>query len=127
MLDPAGRTEDSVRHALKESFRSRVLARTRTTLAGAARTEAESLLELRRMTANLNSADRGSLTEAWYAARREGLVAHPEMLPERNPGAYEAAAAGLRRGLDGGGGQVDRGGARRAGCRADQRHAGGVL
>jgi hypothetical protein len=89
MIDPSGRTEDAVRHALKEHFRARVLARVRTTAEGVARTEAESLAELQRLTAGLNPSDRGNLTEAWYGATRGNLVAHPEMSPEHNPGLAE--------------------------------------
>ena len=86
MIDPAARTEDAVRHALKEQFRGRVLARARTSADGVARTEAESLAELQRLTAGLNPSDRGNLTEAWYGATRGNVVAHPEMSPEYNPG-----------------------------------------
>jgi hypothetical protein len=89
MIAPSGRTEDAVRHALKEHFRARVLQRVRTTADGVARTEAESLAELQRLTAGLNPSDRGNLTEAWYGATRGHLVAHPEMSPEQNPGLTE--------------------------------------
>ena len=89
MIDPSGRTEDAVRHALKEQLRGRVLARVRTTADGVARTEGESLAELQRLTAGLNAADRGNLAEAWYATVRDNLVAHPEMSPEHNPGLTE--------------------------------------
>ncbi len=86
MINPSGRTEEAVRHALKVEFRPRVLRRVRTTAEGVARTEAESLAELQRLTAGLNPSDRGNLTEAWYGATRGNLVAHPGMLPEHNPG-----------------------------------------
>ncbi len=89
MIDPSERTEDAVRHALKEHFRGRVLARVRTTAAGVARSEAESLAELQRLTAGLNAADCGNLAEAWYGVTRGNLVAHPEMSPENNPGLAE--------------------------------------
>ncbi|ACY13359.1 hypothetical protein Hoch_0733 [Haliangium ochraceum DSM 14365] len=86
MIEPSGRTEDAVRHALKEQFRGRVLQRARFSVDGVARTEAESLAELQRLTAGLNPSDRGSLVEAWYGASRGDLVAHPAMSPEDNPG-----------------------------------------
>ncbi len=89
MIDPSGRTEDAVRHALKEQLRARVLARVRTTADGVARSEAESLAELQRLTAGLNAADRGNLAEAWYGATRGNLMAHPEMSPEHNPALAE--------------------------------------
>jgi hypothetical protein len=85
MVSPSGRTEDSVRHALKQSFEPRVLNRTMHTADGALRSEADSVLELRRLTQGLNPADQGNLTEAWYAMRRPGLTAHPEMQPGDNP------------------------------------------
>lgn len=84
MLAPSGRTEDSVRHALKEAFRSRVLNRVRFDASGALRTEADAIVELRRLTRNLNTSDRGNLTEAWYGLARPGLTAHPDLLPADN-------------------------------------------
>jgi hypothetical protein len=84
--NPAGRTHDSVRHSLKEAFESRVLERAAETADGVARTEAESLVELQRLTADLNSSDRGNILERWYTSRRSGLVAHPSMTDADNPG-----------------------------------------
>jgi hypothetical protein len=86
MLDPSGRTVDSVRHSLKEAMEPRIWARVGHTPEGMVLTEAESLLELQRLTAGLNQSDRGNLIERWYIARRPGLVAHPTMTDEANPG-----------------------------------------
>jgi len=86
MLTPGGRTETSVRHALKETFRDRVLNRIVRTADGVVRTEAESIVELRRLTRHLNSKDSGNITEAWYLARHEGLTPHPTMTRDANPG-----------------------------------------
>lgn len=96
MLDPAGRTEDAVRHALKEAFEGRVIARTLRGADGAVLSEAESMLQLRELTANLNPSDRGNLTEAWYLARHDGLVPHPTMTREANPGVVGREGRGVR-------------------------------
>lgn len=96
MLAPGGRSEDSVRHALKEAFRNRVLDRTLRELDGRVLTEAESMVRLRTMTEHLNSSDRGNLTEAWYARRHEGLIAHPEMTRDANPGIVGREGRGVR-------------------------------
>ena len=88
MVDPAGRTVDSVRHSLKEAMEPRIWARVGHTPEGMVLTEAESLLELQNLTAGLNQSDRGNLLERWYLARRSGsgLLAHPTMTDEANPG-----------------------------------------
>ncbi|MEA5415869.1 hypothetical protein, partial [Synechococcus sp. BA-132 BA5] len=96
MLAPAGRTEDSVRHALKEAFEGRVLNRAMRTADGVVRTEAESIMELRRLTQHLNSSDRGNITEVWYLARHEGLSAHPTMTRDANPGVEGRGGRGVR-------------------------------
>lgn len=96
MLAPGGRTEDSVRHALKEAFRSRVIDRTLRDLDGRVLTEAESMVRLRGLTEHLNSSDRGNLTEAWYARRHDGLLAHPEMTSDANPGVVGREGRGVR-------------------------------
>lgn len=97
MLAPRGRSEDSVRHALKEAFEGRVLERCMRTADGVARSEAESMLELRRLTQHLNSSDRGNLTEAWYLARHEGLSPHPTMTRDANPGVEGRGGRGVRK------------------------------
>lgn len=96
MLAPGGRSEDSVRHALKESFRARVIDHTLRDLDGRVLTEAESMVRLRGLTEHLNSSDRGNLTEAWYARRHDGLIAHPEMSREANPGVVGREGRGVR-------------------------------
>jgi hypothetical protein len=96
MLTPGGRSEDSVRHALKETFEGRVLNRTMRTADGVVRTEAESIMELRRLTQHLNSSDRGNITEAWYLARHEGLTPHPTMTRDANPGVEGRGGRGVR-------------------------------
>jgi hypothetical protein len=96
MLTPGGRSEDSVRHALKEAFEGRVLNRTMRTADGVVRTEAESIMELRRLTQHLNSSDRGNITEAWYLARHEGLTPHPTMTRDANPGVEGRGGRGVR-------------------------------
>jgi hypothetical protein len=97
MLAPAGRTEDSVRHALKEAFEGRVLQRSMWTPEGVVRSEAESMLELRRLTQGLNPSDRGNLTETWYALRHAELSAHPTMARDANPGIAGRDGRGVRR------------------------------
>jgi hypothetical protein len=84
--NPAGRTHDSVRGSLKDAFESRVFDRAARTADGVARSEAESLVELQRLTADLNPSDRGNMLEDWYMSRRSGLVAHPSMTDAENPG-----------------------------------------
>lgn len=96
MLSPGGRSEDSVRHALKESFRTRVIDHTLRDLDGRVLTEAESMVRLRGLTEHLNSSDRGNLTEAWYARRHDGLVPHPEMTRDANPGVVGREGRGVR-------------------------------
>lgn len=96
MLSPGGRSEDSVRHGLKEAFRDRVLERSLFTAPGVLREEAESMRTLRTLTENLNSSDRGNLTEAWYARRNPGMVGHPSMTAEANPGVVGREGRGVR-------------------------------
>lgn len=96
MLTPGGRSEDSVRHALKEAFEGRVLNRAMRTADGLVRSESESIMELRRLTQHLNSSDRGNITEAWYLARHEGLTPHPTMTRDANPGVEGRGGRGVR-------------------------------
>lgn len=96
MLAPGDRTEDSVRHALKQAFEARVLDRTMRTADGIVLDEAQSMLELRRLTQNLNSSDRGNLTEAWYFRRHDGIAAHPRMTRDANPGVEGRGGRGVR-------------------------------
>jgi hypothetical protein len=96
MLAPGGRSEDSVRHALKEAFEGRVLNRAMRTADGVVRSESESIMELRRLTQHLNSSDRGNITEAWYLARHEGLTPHPTMTRDANPGVEGRGGRGVR-------------------------------
>jgi len=96
MLAPGGRSEDSVRHALKETFEGRVLNRAMRTADGVVRSESESIMELRRLTQHLNSSDRGNITEAWYLARHEGLTPHPTMTRDANPGVEGRGGRGVR-------------------------------
>lgn len=97
MLPPGGRPEGTVRHALKDAFRDRVLERALYSAPGVLREEAESLRVLRTMTAPpLNSSDAGNLTEAWYARRNTGLIGHPSMTAEANPGVVGRNGNGVR-------------------------------
>lgn len=60
------------------------------------RGEAESMLELRRLTQNLNPSDRGNLTETWYSIRHDELSAHPTMTRDANPGISGREGRGVR-------------------------------
>jgi len=85
MLGPGGLREDTVRHELKAAFEPRVIQQVKVNSAGVPRTEAEAVVELRRLTANLNASDKGNLAEAWYASCHSEVKAHPDMLPADNP------------------------------------------
>jgi hypothetical protein len=63
---------------------------------GVVRSEAESMLELRRLTQNLNPSDRGNLTETWYSLRHDELSAHPTMTRDANPGIAGREGRGVR-------------------------------
>jgi hypothetical protein len=89
MLGPGGLSEDTVRHELKAAFEPRVIHQVKVNSAGVPRTEAEAVVELRRLTANLNASDKGNLAEAWYASCHSELKAHPDMLPADNPNITE--------------------------------------
>ncbi|HWO20083.1 MAG TPA: hypothetical protein VNO30_14955 [Kofleriaceae bacterium] len=60
-LRPLGKTEDTVRHALKAHFEAAILQRMT-----APPTEAGKHAAMRRITERLAPADKGSLTEKWY-------------------------------------------------------------
>jgi hypothetical protein len=86
MHNPSGARVDSIRHDLKVILEERVLARATHTAEGVARTEAESMAELRRMTEGLDGSDRGNIMEEWYRRRRPGVTPHPSMTDADNPG-----------------------------------------
>src|SRR5688500_14576234 len=96
MLVPGGRTEDSVRHALKQAFEARVLDRTLRTAEGVVLVETHLSLALRRLTHELNPSDRSNLTESWCLRRHDGLVAHPQMTRDANPTVEGRDGRGVR-------------------------------
>ena len=66
MVDPAGATEETVRHLLKEHHHNQVLGRMFVEPGGDALEAAESVDAYHGITKNLNSSDGGKLGEEWY-------------------------------------------------------------
>jgi hypothetical protein len=89
------RSHDDVRGQVKDLFRDEIIARTMSR-DGRALSEADSVLELRRLTSELNSSDQGKLTEAWYAARRGLSDQQPTMNEATNPMVVGRTASGGR-------------------------------
>ena len=81
MMEPAGVTEDTLRHALKKHYRPRVMGRMFVDEEGPL-SAAESIDAFHGMTKNLNSADAGNIGEEWYQRysrtfNDEALESHP--------------------------------------------------
>ena len=66
MIEPAGATEETIRHLLKEHYHTQVLGRMFVEPGGDALEAAESVDAYHGITKNLNSSDGGKLGEEWY-------------------------------------------------------------
>lgn len=87
-VQPGGMTVDAVRHNLKKQFESRVLDRMRFDDDGIRLSALDSWKKLREMTTDLNSSDKGNLTEAWYVAHyTDGAATHVRIGTDINPNA----------------------------------------